>query len=231
MYLRANTFFPTLFVSLLFIASTFAIPISPDSNSSPTLVDRDVVPLHARVNAPSASPPPYGSTAIATKPLEANVLFQGEQLSEEDFTALRSAIETMLKPVVWLFKSEIQASIPRDLSKYLSEINDIPVTTIDYGLRSRITAWTSDTEYEFDFTIASNVKQNLFSINGHPFHGTIARASLSNGGKLTGRIWALNQQTMKKDEIVSFTDGKAKPRSRLSHALTRYGLRRGGTSK
>ncbi|KAJ3995242.1 hypothetical protein F5050DRAFT_1713048 [Lentinula boryana] len=201
MHLRANTFFPTLFVSLLLIASTFAIPISPDSNFHNLLSDAQspklgVVPqlIDARADAPNGSPPPYGSTAIATKPLEANVLFRGEQISEEDFIALRSAIETMLKPVVWFFKGEIQASIPRDFWKYLSEIKDIP---------------------------------NLFSIKGHPFRGTIARASLSDSGKLTGRIWTLNERTLEKDEIVvSFTDGKAKSRSRFLHALTRYGHKR-----
>ncbi|KAJ3781001.1 hypothetical protein GGU10DRAFT_413375 [Lentinula aff. detonsa] len=120
MYLRAHTFFPALFVSLLFVASTFAIPItiSPDSNShdflsdaqSPKLVDRDVVPksIHARAKVPNRLP---GSLVFPTKAIEAQVIFLGQQLSEQELTALISAIETMLKPAMKFFNGVLKICI------------------------------------------------------------------------------------------------------------------------
>ncbi|KAJ3979582.1 hypothetical protein F5890DRAFT_1589334 [Lentinula detonsa] len=187
MYLRAHTFFPALFVSLLFVASTFAIPItiSPDSNShdflsdaqSPKLVDRDVVPksIHARAKVPNRLP---GSLVFPTKAIEAQVIFLGQQLSEEELTALKSAIETMLKPAMKFFNGVLKI--------------EMPVTSFDYGPTSKMDngASSGDTEYRFDFKIATRVPNSWrhYSTAGHPFHGTIARASLSSGGKLTGSI-------------------------------------------
>ncbi|KAJ3745894.1 hypothetical protein DFH05DRAFT_1459587 [Lentinula detonsa] len=205
MYLRAHTFFSALFVSLLFVASTFAIPItiSPDSNShdflsdaqSPKLVDRDVVPksIHARAKVPNRLP---GSLVFPTKAIEAQVIFLGQQLSEEELTALKSAIETMLKPAMKFFNGVLKIGINEaneyEKVRYLLKTPEMPVTSFDYGPTSKMDngASSGDTEYRFDFKIATRVPNSWrhYSTAGHPFHGTIARASLSSGGKLTGSI-------------------------------------------
>ncbi|KAJ3745896.1 hypothetical protein DFH05DRAFT_1524189 [Lentinula detonsa] len=239
MHLRVNPFFPTLFVSLLFIASTFTIPISPDSDShdqSRKLGDCDVLPqsIHARADAP---PPPYGTPPYPNKPLEAHVLFQGNPLSEEDWTALKSAIERMLKPAVSAFKKEAQRGLLQKLPNWnansFPKVKEIPVTDFSYQSSLEVDS-TSDTDYRFQFTFAGklNVLRDgqassegdagwgAFFMRGYPFHGTIARASLSNGGKLTGRIWALNRQTSRQDELVSFKEGKAKTSSSISNILS-----------
>ncbi|KAJ3731566.1 hypothetical protein DFJ43DRAFT_1079549 [Lentinula guzmanii] len=250
MHLRANTFLPTLFVSLLCVASTFAIPISPDSDSthdflsdaqSPKLVDRDVVLqlIDARADAP---PPSYESAPYAKKPLEARVLLQCDPLAKEDQTALKSAIETMLKPAVSAFRSEAQRGLKEKLPTLnvndFPKVKAIPVTVINYESSSEVDS-TSNTEYQFKFTIAGKLNVlhdgqrcsehdtscGTFEIGGYPFHGTIARASLSNGGKkLTGKIWAMNLQTSQYDKLVSFKKGNAKTQNRLSDALGRLGL-------
>ncbi|KAJ3796578.1 hypothetical protein GGU11DRAFT_131253 [Lentinula aff. detonsa] len=207
-------------------------------------MDRDVVPqlIDARADAPRPPPPSYESAPYATKPLEARVLLQCGPLSEEDQTALKSAIETMLKPAVSAFRREAQRGLKEKLPtlnvKDFPKVRAIPVTAINYDSSSEVDS-TSNTKYQFKFTIAGKLNVlhdgqrcsehdtscGTFDIVGYPFHGTITRTSLSNGDKkLTGKIWAMNLQTSQKDELVSFKKGTAKTQNRLSDVLGRLGL-------
>ncbi|KAJ3994736.1 hypothetical protein F5050DRAFT_1713456 [Lentinula boryana] len=150
-------------------------------------------------------------------------------------------IKTMLKPAVSAFRSEAQRGLSQKLPdlnvKDFPKVNNILVTVIDYQPSSEVDL-TSNTEYQFQFTITGKLNIlhggqrcsehdtscGTFKISGHLFHGTIIRASLSNGGRLTGSIWALNLQTSKQDVLVSFKNGKAKTQSCLLNALSRLGL-------
>ncbi|KAJ3728195.1 hypothetical protein DFJ43DRAFT_1156756 [Lentinula guzmanii] len=234
MPLRADTFFPTLFVSLLFIVSTFAIPISRDSNShgffsdvkSPKLVDCDVVPqlIDARADALT---PSSGSILWPLKPLEARVLLQCNSLPKEDLTALKSAIEKMLSPALLLLKGTAIGFVHEERLyedvKAITKMKAIPITEIECepSLGEKL---ISNTEYQFKFALAGQLEDFAYHFEGYPYNGTINRASLSNGGKkLTGSVLAHNRLTGQTDVIVSFTNGKSVTQSRFATAMVCLG--------
>ncbi|KAJ3719079.1 hypothetical protein DFJ43DRAFT_1141427 [Lentinula guzmanii] len=234
MHLRANTFLPTLFVSLLCVASTFAIPISPDSDShnfpsdtqSPKLVDRDVVPQ--LIDARAANVVETHPHELEKWPLEAHVFVQCCRLPVEDQDVLKSAIEMMLKPMVSKLRSYAQKELKEELAPWnvnnFPKVDAVPVTAIDYPSSSQVDS-TSNTDYILQFNFVGKLDVSggmIYHIRGFRFYGTIARASLSNGGKeLTGSISEINPQTNKTNVLVSFTKGK---QNRVSDVLGRLGF-------
>ncbi|KAJ3787389.1 hypothetical protein GGU10DRAFT_433163 [Lentinula aff. detonsa] len=227
MHLRSNTFFSTLFVSLLFIASTFAIPISRDSSSvsnpSAKLVDREVVPQSVDAQA-DASPSSSKSPPSPTKPLEAQVTIYAKPLPEKDETALKAGIENMLssKPITSFFRTLLvkffKDTQPKADIRTLKKVNKIPVTAINYN--TSVKPWSSETpQYQFEFILTGKPAgpDSVFSTQaggGWNLMGEIDRASLSNGGKEpTGTLWGKEPDVRLYDKIAWVTKGKGKLRT------------------
>ncbi|KAJ3746656.1 hypothetical protein DFH05DRAFT_970286 [Lentinula detonsa] len=201
MHLRSNTFFSALFMSLLFIASTFAIPISRDSNSvsnpSAKLVDREVVPQSVDAQA-DASPTSKQSTQSPTQPVEAQVTIYASPLPEKDEAALKAGIENMLSSKPIIFVKFFEISQPKADISTLKNAKKIPVTVINYDPSHK--RWSSETpQYQFKFILTGKpAGPDSAAFNsqdsGWGLMGKIERASLSNGGKQpTGTFWRQNR--------------------------------------